>query len=510
MNTAFIFENLFAGGVENEFLSFDSTSLLFLRNVRRVEVRGRTQALTTLRREAIGASRHAIRLTINGNHSEWLVEEKNDVAIAFRRDGERIVRLDEREAVVHAFLPTMEPTGLGVKIHSDVSTDPSRTRIVFDDRTSAALAQIAVVIVSLLETGLSRSATPEAQRMVTALAPSSDPRMAGFQRRSFKTELYAAIKNSAQARFADLRLRPAWLNAVDFESLSVAGRLRVVPYNLENAEGLETLLRFLGAKEATFEDLSPSLNHCIVSIPGAAELVAQLSQRHAMRQIDASQVKAEWRLWPVSGKVLSLTEAKAKASSLDRDFTDLLVERSVGTEAFRLITAVSGEAVARSLFRDGSLAAKSHPSTDHASTPTGATIKDTDRIPKLSLKKWRSAEQQVLALLTASGWKVEDVSRQNVGYDISARTPDGEDIYLEVKSIDYVGQPFTLTSNEEAVARQKGGQYQLAIVRQDGADFLEIAFIRDPIHHLKLTRQCRQWVWECAEYTLNPRRFPLE
>lgn len=81
--------------------------------------------------------------------------------------------------------------------------------------------------------------------------------------------------------------------------------------------------------------------------------------------------------------------------------------------------------------------------------------------------------------------------------------------FVEVKSIDYPGQPFTLTSNEEAVAREKGEAYRLAVVRQSG-DHLEIAFIVNPISKLKLTRQCRQWVWECAAYGFAPERFSLE
>ena len=58
-------------------------------------------------------------------------------------------------------------------------------------------------------------------------------------------------------------------------------------------------------------------------------------------------------------------------------------------------------------------------------------------------------------------------------------------------------------------SRQKGKAYRLALVRQTG-EHLEIAFIEDPIRNLKLTRQCRQWVWECATYDFVPERFALE
>src|SRR5215211_8946577 len=100
-----------------------------------------------------------------------------------------------------------------------------------------------------------------------------------------------------------------------------------------------------------------------------------------------------------------------------------------------------------------------------------APVSSTPTQPRrLSLKKWRSAEQQVLSLLELQGWDVKDVSHQNVGYDIEGTTPEGAEVFIEVKAIDHPGQSFTLTSNEEATARQEANAYQLAVVRQAGAD----------------------------------------
>jgi hypothetical protein len=108
-----------------------------------------------------------------------------------------------------------------------------------------------------------------------------------------------------------------------------------------------------------------------------------------------------------------------------------------------------------------------------------------------------------MALLTELGWQVSDVSRQNVGYDIEGLSPEGQKYFFEVKSINYPNEPFILTSNEEAVAREKCDAYVIALVHQS-KETIEIAFIRDPANHLKLIRQCRQWVWECSEYDFHP------
>jgi hypothetical protein len=127
----------------------------------------------------------------------------------------------------------------------------------------------------------------------------------------------------------------------------------------------------------------------------------------------------------------------------------------------------------------------------------------------ITLKRWRGAEQKVLELLRSLGWQVEDVSLQKLGYDIEGSSPEGEDVFVEVKQIGNAGQAFTLTSNEEAVAREKGAAYRLALVRLTNTH-LEVAFISDPVRKLRFTRQSRQWVFECASYEFIPNRYPLE
>ena len=130
-------------------------------------------------------------------------------------------------------------------------------------------------------------------------------------------------------------------------------------------------------------------------------------------------------------------------------------------------------------------------------------------VPEITLKRWRGAEQRVLELLRSWGWQVEDVSLQKLGYDIEGHLPEGEEVFVEVKSIENPRQAFTLTSNEEAVAREKGVAYRLGLVRLTNTH-LEVAFISDPVRQLKFTRQYRQLVWECVEYEFDAKRYPLE
>jgi len=500
--TVFVFADLIASGIEAEFAAFDATSLLFLRHIRQVELKAGVEAIITVRRDVVNSRTRSIRLASAESVSQWTMIERDGVALAFVHDGAGVARLEERQAVVHAFLPTLEPTGFPFKSNGDISTDPSRTRVILDERTTEAIGSLAKLMVDLVSECLSGSSPQADAKLLAALVPVSDPRIASFQKRGFKTELYSIIQHEAKGRFDALLCRPSWLNAVDFSKLAEAAGITAVPRNLGAIEGLSGFLRFLGARDAVLKDFSAGLNGIAPSLAGAAEIAAHLSTLHAMKQIEASAINPSWKLWPVDGKPLSLEEARRKGAPLAPDFLALVAEKGGNaSDLQRLVASLSDAATAATLVPTQSAAS--------------AQVADVDSnrensSQKFSLKRWRGAEQQVLALLTGLGWKgVEDVSRQNIGYDIEGLTPEGERGFVEVKSLDYPGQTFTLTSNEEVVAREKGNAYRLALVRQTNSH-LEVAFIRDPTAQLKLTRQCRQWVWECSDYAFVAERFALE
>ncbi len=512
-NTIFVFDHLLADAIDNEFSSFDPSSLLFLRSVRHVELQTKTEAMITASRKNIDERSKTIRLKTDDGVSQWLVIEHSSVAIAFAQEASQIVRLDERSSVVHAFLPTTEPTGLYIKIHGDISTDPSRTRVVLDERTANIIKKIAALVVELLMACFFEKASKDSLGMVSALIPETDPRLTKFQKKSFKSELLSEIQRKAKEKFANLRCRPQWLNVLDFEKLAASAKLQVIPRSFENVEGVNAFLRFLGAREADFEELASGLFSTEVSIAGSAEIIAYFLTRFVAKQIDISRFSRDWLLWPTSGRVTSFEEIAGSSLIVETEFLDLISEKTMGRSAIqRMITAISDETTANKILGEasnGPSEVMALPPSQETFKPAEKTVSATSGIKPLALKRWRGAEQHVFQILSAQNWQVEDVSRQNVGYDIEGVTENGEEVFIEVKLIESPSQPFTLTSNEEAVARQKGLKYQIALVRQTG-NSLEVAFIRDPVKQLKMTRQCRQWVWECSDYIFEPKIFPFE
>lgn len=286
---------------------------------------------------------------------------------------------------------------------------------------------------------------------------------------------------------------------MDFEILAQGAGLRTVPRKFEGVEGLPAFLKFLGAQEASFRSIAPALERISPSRAGAVEVAGHLTNLYSTRQIEHSAMKTSWKIWEFSGGVDSLVHAKTRTGPIATEFVEKVAAKASKAELSRLLAAMTDPLTAERLL----------PAQAGLISGSRKLERTNSVLPSISLKRWRGAEQQVLALLASRGWKVEDVSRQNIGYDIEGQTTQGEDVCIEVKALDYPGQPFTLTSNEEAVARQKGGAYRLALVRQTNAH-IEIAFIADPINQLHLTRQCRQWVWECSSYDYTPERFELE
>jgi hypothetical protein len=499
--TVFIFADLVASGIEVEFAAFDPTSLLFLRHIRQVAIKTQVESIITVRRDMVDSRTRSIRLASSQGIDKWTVIGRDDIALAFAHNDAGIARLEERRAVVHAFLPTLEATGFPFKVNGDISTDPSRTRIILDECTGAGISSVAKLVVDLIFENIEAPATKADAKLLAALVPLSDPRLASFQRQGFKTVLYSAMKREGQERFKAFRCRPAWLNEIDFSNLAETSGIKELPRHFEGVEGLIGFLKFLGVEEAKFQNFSPALSHCAPSLVGAAEIIAHLTNLHATKQIEATAVDPAWKLWAIDETPISLEEARRTGKSLSSQFLGLITEKGASpTELHRMVASLMDTGVAATIIP-----------THVPALPQQASPNSIPEIPArvFSLKRWRGAEQQVLELLRTLGWNVQDVSRQNIGYDIEGRTPEGEEVCIDVKSIENPNQPFTLTSNEEAVAREKGTAYRLAVVRQTRTH-LEVAFICDPVRRLKLTRQCRQWVWECATYQFLPERFPLE
>ncbi|GIS01428.1 MAG: hypothetical protein CM15mP102_22480 [Flavobacteriales bacterium] len=88
--------------------------------------------------------------------------------------------------------------------------------------------------------------------------------------------------------------------------------------------------------------------------------------------------------------------------------------------------------------------------------------------------KWRDVEKVGALIMEQLKYKVVDVSKKNLGYDLEVINQDGEIKFIEVKKINKAGDDFLITDNEMFTARQKGISYYLLLIVQSGKLYLVI------------------------------------
>lgn len=501
-NTIFVFSDLIANFVESEFESLEPSSLLFLRNIEKVTLESKSIVTYRIGHTSIDENSSLVELSINNNKNYWTVFHYEDISIAVQKEGEKYKKLLPKDAVVHAFLPTSEETGFSFKINGNISTDPSRTRVIQDDITIETIEKIANFYIVLLKTCLDRTDDFSKSNLIELFIPLFEPRLLKLQKQSFKKQLMESIETASKGQFNNFYRRPSWLNPNDSTKLANNAKINIPSRDIGETEGLDSLLKFLGVHELTIEMLSPELKKNQLTTQGAAEVVAHITKQVSTKQISRTRLDKDWKIWSVNNENLSLSEVVSKRNKLDDNFIDIITEKiGISSELSRLVGAITDNEIAQEIVPSKKREVKEVIDINNKES-------STELVPskRISLVKWRSAEQQVLEILNSDGWSAKDVSRQNVGYDIEAINPNGEIICVEVKSLKYEGQHFTLTSNEEATAREKGKSYVLALVIQK-KNQLHVMFIEAPLKVIRLERQCRQWVWLCSSYKFYPKIY---
>jgi hypothetical protein len=525
--TAFVLAGLDAERVQEEFDQFDADYLLFLHNVCEATLDGQNRSYRC-ERQVVSETERRVRIDGGDRKSHWSIERHEKCDLAFSLvDGKR-TPLKAGDAVAHAYLPTLEQTGYGIRINADFSTDPSRTRIVFDDMTYACIDDAAAAIAAKISAAvLSSNFAAEA---LACLTPTVDLATLALQKRSFRTELISRTRGRLNHLKETARLAPAWLSRSDADALAEAtGNALIVPSGNER-EGQASFMRYLGVKMLPSETIIEAVNQVRLSEKSYAPLVA-----HAARNVGigiAPSRLAESSVWiGADGKqVAKLPDLVRTGTPLDSGFVEALdSEGLAASQLVRLLTAAGFDAKAVGVLLPGAVQTTDSASEDKGNgandgNATDVTLEGAQAFDPLlgdgntltqarsaspvpitsrSLPAWRGAEEYVAIVLRQYNYQVEDRSRQNLGYDIYAEK-DGRKYYVEVKLLDYAGQPFVMTTNEEAVARECGDSYAVALTMRSAGGTVHVQFVHDPARTLKLIRQCRQWVWECSDYVFQP------
>ena len=507
-NTIFIFSGVLANQIDEEYTSFANTTLLFLNSIQVIKIHLTKKVTANIAVIEENERGRYLRVSTTEAISNWFVCSDSTCSIAFSMNKDKVERLPKSEAIIHAFLPTEDSCGLGVVVNGDFSTDPSRRHLIMDDTTIKVISNLTHLYASLLKYALAN----KDRNMVDALMPYFDWKLIQLMKQSFEKEFAIKIKNAFGKELSNVRLAPSWLNAEDFSKIMSASNLPYIAPECSDVPGLSDLLKFLGNKPEDVGALIVKADNAQISVLGCAQiLTAGMKEALMNHRLPSLTTTA---LVMSNGGLCSLKEINDEEGEIDESFIKLMEDNGMSkNDISQFLKKIGLSNINDLLFDDED--DDLYDDDDKSDNPTSVSQWFNDASSSLKsvvnnegVQKWRSAEENTLAALNANGFRLKDVSKQNLGFDLEGSDPNGKNIYIEVKSIDYVGQKFRMTNNEFAAAQYKPSNYCIALVFQN-KDTLEISLIKDPINRLNLTRQVVQWVWECSDYEYKPMKFSI-
>ncbi|MCM3611690.1 DUF3883 domain-containing protein [Planococcus sp. MERTA32b] len=530
--TIFIFEELKRDNLESEIEYFDSSSLLFLKKIKQLEFDANIEKLISVKRK-IDGEQEILSVTEDGIKENWLVcrEESNKIeAIAFLLDENmKIEAVDSSRSVAHSFMPTKDSVGLPIKINGDFSTDPSRTKVVFDDAT---FHSIEICCKLLVKTIKSQFRKQEFSGLFDVLSEKNESIYSRFsQTQKFKEYFinkFNSILNVDQWFIDDdnnayttheLKVNPLWLNKEDF--LSITKRTRYFPIDKNYESRFPGLLKFAesyGTAQLTLEEVLEGSKSHNPTINGGVEILTESVKKYRFQLNSEIKelLKSAKFLFFESKEFLSINQLEG-GEIIDKVFLEKLnikINDKNDLEHFiknldmpipiNLLTEIK-VTYGKDIESSNNIIAKFN--TEQKTVIRNEKLRDNESKYSNSLKKWRNVETNLARFLEMdeSVDKVLDVSKSNLGYDLEVYR--GNDIeYIEVKSVDSMGATISMTNNEYSTANELKDKFILAIAKQT-TDNLEVCFIKNPIYNLNLTKRVTRWEWICDEYSGKVNHF---
>lgn len=516
-NTFFIFTGIDSNHIKEEYQSFQVTSLLFLNNIRKIDIEFEEIQSIELSINNIGNNIKRIIINSSSKVSEWEIYSEDGCNIAFCIENNSIKRLSKEEAFIHAFLPTEDPCGLGVIINADFSTDPSRRHLIYDEITNNTILSVVKLYNNILINKLSNYCI-NAHEYINALLPYYDIRLTHLTKNNFENLFSSNLKNIAGNEFKELKLVPQWINLNDYIKINKNKNSFYLNESVFEIIGFASLVKFLGGTNDDINNILNNIDGVEISLLGYSQISAE-----CIRKININIEIPAFRnahIIPSNNVICSLEEIEERNGTIDTNFIQLLNDKGISNNDIKvcLIKLSCDKIISQQFNNDETIIKEISLNKSISNNSINNKIESKphwfEKLPSNTTqqistpKKWRGAEENTLIVLNAEGFKVKDVSKQNIGYDLEGLDPDGNNVYVEVKSLDFRGQKFRMTNNEYAVAQHYREKYYLALVIQT-QNKIEIDLIKDPINHLAMNRQCVQWVWECSEYSGKTITFDL-
>jgi hypothetical protein len=507
--TLFVFLDINKRLTEEELSSFDRSSLLFLNNLRKVNLVFGKTARTILIEPHLDGQNPVIKIREDNKGDEWeILRSKNDPKdiVAFKRLDNQIIAAEYEESVIHSFTPTVEFSGAYLKINGDYSTDPSRKNIDMDEFSEKSLRNAVSLLVNAVVEILEKRTIKKGFFMPFLSATGREG--SKFRRLIFKAIAAELNKktlniNGKDIAFSSIRLRPDWINYEDYEKLCHSELTYLSKELVMIYPELPLFLEQMGIKKLYLEETLKRVNETPPSPSGAGQIgVKVINQyRYDLSKERVEQIK-DLKIFPVKNKLVSAREIKS-VDEVNKDFTQYVVNNVDKHDLKPFFSKLN--IPIESVLNNGPSETKENENNADAVQHQGTGEAKSKSFFKASpnIQKWRSAEKNAQEYFQAIDGvvNVSDVSNANMGYDLEVLLSNGKRLYIEIKSVSSFSEPIKITNNEYSSAHSYGGSYCLAIVIND--EPFQVRLIPDPIKNLSFEKQIERWSWFCDSYRTN-------
>lgn len=376
-------------------------------------------------------------ISVDGVQADFGMRVSGSTSVAIPLNPSAL-RLAGTRGRLSCFLPLSDHPGLPIVVSGDLLTDPSRTHaVVEDESTQSALAVAARLVASIL-----RDPDDALFERMWDLALSAEDARAILMSTpiSAGSIFMIALQEELRAQPPPFAYSTVPIEAADLHQFFPGGAPTAL-YNRDNLAAARSLKSVLGLPTL-------DLAQCIEAID-----LAKLSP----------ETKAAWA-----------AHLQDQARAQGRPLSE--AEKTLGISHGQMPQIVPVPALIR--------------------------VEETNGLASMPqlLARWRAAEVTVQKWLNQRGWDLEDVSTQNLGYDLSGTDSDGEKAYIEVKKVDRPDGRFSMTNNEMSLMQSGSSQYLIAIVVGDNSQ-ARLMMLNPAEVDLPRERVCRRWDWEFTDWS---------
>lgn len=500
-NTAFIFLKANVEKFVTELREFDSSWLLFLKNIVHVGIDMEDIELKcSLKRKNIHDFEKLTTVEENGNN--WYVINNGDIAVAFLYDSRKgLIPCQVDDAVFHCFLPMLDKTGFAFKINADFSTDPSRKHLIQDDLTTEAFAKAAKLLATFVENVFKR----KDEKLYGLLGLIGKHISLTNTSIAFEKELlselvwreWIPLEKGTCVKVKEVKLFPSWMSEKERKVF-----LDGIPSFKENyishllyaqSDEYFLLLKKLGAEEISDGKLRNIITDEKVVSSLSVELIAKIFVYEGRNCFTDEKWVGEVCL-PIESGFVSVRDCYTD-SNVNGEYCKVLQQLLSDDEWSTLIAQFPVfEQIKKYRVKRSS---------------GGTQLKrNSSKKAQLAINKWKTPIQNCMAAETMNGFSVKDVSKKCDEYSLICANANGDTRYVLVIPVAHIGDTIKLSESQYSAAQRIGESYELFVIATEASE-AEYIYIKNPYEKVELNRVVKEWEWVCDKYDKEKQIQPV-